>query len=164
TIYENTTTPGYPSFSRSDERIIFNAKGETQSGIIDVLGTIDLADDKINSQGNASVFFQNAVWGEWFSNGERTLVNILEGDQETGELTYYPNPAESELFLEADWLANPGDLQIDVISIDGKLVSKNRFGGNSRQIRLDVQHLETGVYLLKLKSKSVHRVYQFVKH
>ncbi|MCB0666434.1 MAG: M4 family metallopeptidase, partial [Saprospiraceae bacterium] len=130
TIYENTTTPGYPSFSRSDERIIFNAKGETQSGIIDVLGIIDLADDKINSQGNASVFFQNAVWGEWFSNGERTLVNILEGDQETGELTYYPNPTESELFLEADWLANPGDLQIDVISIDGKLVSKNRFGGN----------------------------------
>lgn len=163
TIFENTTTPGYPCFSRSDDQIIFNAKGETQTDIIDVLGILDLADDKINGAGNATVFFQNAVWGEWFSNGERTLVNVLEGDQETGELRLYPNPVESGLQLEAEWLSNPGELDIEVISIDGKLVRQYRHQGADRIVRLDVHDLRAGIYLVKLRSSTVHRVYQFVK-
>ncbi|MCB0688109.1 MAG: M4 family metallopeptidase [Saprospiraceae bacterium] len=163
TIFDNTTTPGYPSFSRTDDKIIFDAKGETSTDVIDVLGIINLADDKINGSGDASIFYQNAVWGEWFSNGERTLVSILEGDREDGELTLYPNPASSRMYLQADWLEKPQDLRIDIISLDGKVIKETRNKGGQNDLEIDISNLTPGTYFMKLRSPSIHRVYQFVK-
>lgn len=161
-IYVNTVL-GYPSFSRLDDRMIFNAEGEDQTSIFNVIGVIELATDKINSQGAANIFYSEATWGEWFGNGARELVNILEGDRE-GELKLYPNPAEQVLYLEADWLLNPEQNQIELLSIDGKTLKKIEHEGGNRTLSINIGDLSAGIYFLKLRSKTVHRIYKVIKN
>ncbi|MBK8506880.1 MAG: M4 family metallopeptidase [Saprospiraceae bacterium] len=163
TIYENTT-PGYPSFSRSDDQIIFNAEGQDQTTFFDVVGAIALAPDKINGHGDASVFLQDALWGEWFSNGDRQLVKILEGDHEDSELKLYPNPVEHTLHLEADWLQNPSDLAIELLGLDGKLLRRIEHPGGSKILDIKIDDLQPGLYFLKLRSKTVNRIYKVMKN
>ncbi len=160
-IYENTVL-GYPSFSRLDDHMIFNAEGEDQTSIFNVIGVIGLETDKINSQGTANIFYSDATWGEWFGNGTRELVNILEGDRE-GELKLYPNPADQVLYLEADWLQNPEQNQIELLSIDGKTLKKIEHEGGSRTLSINIDDLSPGIYFLKLRGKTAHRIYKVIK-
>jgi hypothetical protein len=160
-IYGNTVL-GYPSFSRLDDHMIFNAEGEDQTSIFNVIGVIELATDKISSQGDATIFYSDATWGEWFGNGARELVNILEGDRE-GELKLYPNPADQVLYLEADWLLNPEQNQIELLSIDGKTLKKIEHEGGSRTLSINIDDLSAGIYFLKLRGKTVHRIYKVIK-
>ncbi|NND34472.1 MAG: T9SS type A sorting domain-containing protein [Saprospiraceae bacterium] len=161
-IYRNTVI-GYPSFSSSDDRIIFNAEGDDQGNLFDVIGSIDLSQDKINSAGNASIFYRDAIWGEWFSNGDRALVNILEGDTEVGVLKLFPNPVTDVLFLEADWLEAHSVLDISVQSLDGKILFTHKRHQSSRRMQIDFNTYAPGIYFIKLKSDSVHRVFKVVK-
>ena len=163
-IINQSTTPGYPSFSRSDDRIVFNAKGQDQTTSFEVIGVRALAPDKINAQGDATIFFQNATWAEWFGNGERQLVKILEGDHEDAELKLYPNPVEHTLHLEAEWLQNPADLTIELLGVDGKLLRRIDHRGGSQILDIKIDDLQSGLYFLKLRSKTVNRIYKVMKN
>jgi hypothetical protein len=107
---------------------------------------------------------QDALWGEWFSNGDRELVKILEGDHEDAELKLYPNPVEHTLHLEADWLQNRADLVIELFGVDGKLLRRLEHTGDRKILDIKVDDSQSGLYFLKLKSKTVHRIYKVMKN
>jgi len=64
------TTIGFPSFSGDDERIAFTALGEYG---YDVVGVIDLDDNKISGVGNAILLISDANWPVYYTVGNRSL-------------------------------------------------------------------------------------------
>jgi len=161
TIYENTV-PGYPSFTREDDRLVFDAEATSGSSTINVIAIIDLKEDKINADGQPAVVFENAAWAKWFGNGERSLVNVLEGDREDSELSIFPNPTEQVVNLEADWLQKP-NLRMAIYDVSGKKIKEWMHHGAGQSAQIDLADMQPGIYLLKLNSKTVNRVYKLVK-
>lgn len=67
-IVENNTI-GYPEYSKTDVKMVFNTLA---SGRDDV-GIIDLNTDKISPKGSSTSFVRNAKWMVWYGVGTRTL-------------------------------------------------------------------------------------------
>lgn len=70
--------------------------------------------------------------------------------EENKEISVYPNPAQNEIFIR-----NENNVEIEEIAIfdvSGKEVvkQKDKYLNNS----IDVQHLESGIYFLKIKSQT----------
>lgn len=162
TIFRNSVA-GYPSFSRLDDQVIFDAEADDGTNVFEVLAIVGLAEDKINGLDNASVFYRDAIWGEWFGTGQRDLVSVLEGDKQDTDLTIYPNPTEATLFLEAEWLPQVGAIQVDIISLDGRVIQSVVRRPAASRIRLQTGSLAAGVYTVRLRNDVVNRVYKMVK-
>lgn len=68
-------------------------------------------------------------------------------------LNLYPNPAHDFLTIESD---QPGSKELELLSTNGELVYTSIYTGNSRKI--NVEELNPGGYILKLKEDSGTRV------
>lgn len=80
------TTLGFPSFSKNDDKIAFSAL-TTQK--VEVVATINLAQNKISGSGSAVSLINSAKWPVYFATGERTLglapVSDFTADIKKGE-------------------------------------------------------------------------------
>lgn len=65
------TDLGYPSFSKNDDLIVFNAFDNSNNKIVAIKS---LANDKINGSGSATVYVNLAKWGVFYANGTRPLL------------------------------------------------------------------------------------------
>ncbi len=65
------TDLGYPSFSKNDDLIVFNAFDVNNNKIVAIKA---LATDKITGTGSASVYVNLAKWGVFYANGTRPLL------------------------------------------------------------------------------------------
>nr|WP_293834844.1 M4 family metallopeptidase [uncultured Arsenicibacter sp.] len=68
-IYENNTL-GFPSYSRLDNRLVFNVLGPNDRGDV---GGINLAADKITPSGSLLNLYNNAKWPVWYTQATRTI-------------------------------------------------------------------------------------------
>ncbi len=145
TIFENNQF-GFPSFSKNDDRIIFNADDEDGNTVI---GQINLADSKIAPAGNGTVLFGPAKWGVWFGNGERILSTAQLDISSTHGLQLFPNPTEDRLYITAeDW-----DLHIPI-----QFTLYNPMGHPVKQVSsspqnvmdLDLTSVPPGLYFLQV--------------
>ncbi|NJK96328.1 MAG: PKD domain-containing protein [Bacteroidales bacterium] len=68
-IYENTTL-GYPSFSKLDNKLAFNAYNMDDEQVVGVIG---LGADKISASGEASILVDQAQWPVYYATGTRVL-------------------------------------------------------------------------------------------
>ncbi len=69
TIFQNTTF-GYPTFSKQDNKIAFNAYNTSNE---EVIATIGLGTDKISPSGTATVLINYAQWPVYYATGTRVL-------------------------------------------------------------------------------------------
>jgi Zn-dependent metalloprotease/PKD repeat protein len=69
TIFENTTY-GYPTFSKQDNKIAFNAYNTSNE---EVIATIGLGANKISPSGTATVLINYAQWPVYYATGTRVL-------------------------------------------------------------------------------------------
>lgn len=71
------------------------------------------------------------------------------------ELDIFPNPTHGELTLVASGQDILGDLHLEVSTIQGKTLITNHFASSENQFSktLDLSHLASGVYMLKLTNK-----------
>jgi Zn-dependent metalloprotease len=69
-LITGNTTIGYPSFSGDDSRIAFTALDDYG---YDVVGVVDLDENKITGAGNASILISDAKWAVYYTEGERSL-------------------------------------------------------------------------------------------
>lgn len=71
------------------------------------------------------------------------------------ELDVLPNPTSGELTLVASGQDIIGDLYLEVSSIQGKTMMTEQFASSENHFSktVDLKHLASGVYLLKLTSK-----------
>ncbi len=68
-IYENVII-GYPTFSKKDNAIAFSALDDQN---YEVVGIVQLAANKIEASGNASLLIEDAKWPVFYASGQRPL-------------------------------------------------------------------------------------------
>ncbi|ALO15848.1 hypothetical protein L21SP5_02215 [Salinivirga cyanobacteriivorans] len=71
------------------------------------------------------------------------------------DLTVYPNPAQNTLFVNGF----NGDAQVDIISMDGKVVMNKQIESN----RVDVASLNEGLYIIRITNNNEVYTTRFVK-
>ncbi len=84
-ITENST-PGFPSFSKNDDRIAYSALTTDDA---EVIAGINLSQNKITGSGNPFAMIMNARWPVYFASGERDLglapVSDFTADYKSGD-------------------------------------------------------------------------------
>ena len=149
TIRSNNGRLGYPSFSNDDNAIIFdvaNLEG------LEILGGVNLADDKINSTGQAGGFLSFDVgirWGVWFGNGSRVLSDTE--DSQLMAISLYPNPTTGALTIDVPH-DMPATYRVTVSDLMGKTIH-NSVGAKS----IALGTLPAAQYLVTITSeKGIH--------
>jgi hypothetical protein len=95
---------------------------------------------KTDSLGNAPGMFTVGIEEE-----ELVIKNL--------ELKMYPNPTSDNINLSMQ--ENPKEeLQLELYNISGQLVMQRRLPAFEKEHRVDIQHLQSGVYLVKLMSEN----------
>ncbi len=145
----------FPSYSRTDEQIIFNATANNDAKVI---ASIPLADSKITSTGNAAVYVnqtEGAQLGVWFSNGTRTFATSLNDlATDIAAFTINPNPFSDQ--IRVDFQTETAQiLDIKMTNLLGQQVyadtEKAIQGAN--QFQLGLGELMAGTYLLTFTSE-----------
>lgn len=80
------------------------------------------------------------------------------GMNETGNFKYWPNPAATELNIDAGEITNWG---FEILDITGKRVMKIP-AANARVFHLNIREIPGGSYLLKVQGKNAG-IYKFIK-
>jgi Zn-dependent metalloprotease len=147
-IFSNTTL-GYPSYSKDDQKIIYNF----ETIHLDV-GVSDLLPSRIEGVPNSeNIIIPQAGWAVWFSNGIRDYnTPVLDLENQLEGVKVYPNPSNGNYTLDFEWEASDVGI-IDVYDVLGmRLFSKeiNVSGGNN-SIEIDLSQLSAGNYIVKLK-------------
>ena len=74
-------------------------------------------------------------------------------------INIYPNPVNDKLFIENK---HGNELQIEIYDITGKLVKNAILTGKNGEI--DMQSLESSIYLLKITIQSENRIIKIIKN
>ncbi len=103
--------------------------------------------------------------GIW-SSSEYVGIEDQAADQNGfDELTIYPNPANVETWVSPK-LSNGGDINIQIFNLNGALLRTQQYqnlNSGKVQLRLDVQNLPVGTYIVKLMSERSTETGRFVK-
>jgi hypothetical protein len=139
-IFQNSVI-SYPSFSRTDDRLIFDF--EDNFGQQSVSG-IMLDESKLQAVGNRFGLVGGARWGIWFSNAQRELpTNIIEAP-DGFEIDISPNPASDFINISS----NIGTSGVGIIyDMMGRVVLTVNLTEGSNTI--NTAQLEPGNYYLQ---------------
>lgn len=141
-IYQNTTI-GYPSYSRTDDRILFTYD---DFGSL-LLATIDVQPSNkiIPVTGTDVVLINGAQKGVWFQTGNRNFTSVE--DVPSSNLVAWPNPVEDKLFLQVS--DHSSELQYLISNVQGLVIAR---GSAVSKSGIDVTGLHSGLYWIELKS------------
>lgn len=155
----NNNTIGYPSFSRTDDRILFtneDAAGASR------LGIVNMASSKIEPNGTPIVFKTDAAFGNWFANGTRILNAIGELDKSAVAIS--PNPFTDNVTVDiTSEISEAG--KVEVFDLLGRIVKTTplSIAVGKNTVSLDTHTLQAGTYLLKVSIGDKSRTSKIVK-
>jgi hypothetical protein len=147
-LFENVKL-SYPSYSRLDDGVLFDANNTDGDA---VLGFVPVAEDKISSDGDAFVFKQDASWGNWFSNGQRNLYVDTDDLILDHDLVIFPNPVQEVLNFK--FSASSSSLgQLKIINAGGQVVTNQALSvlRGLNQFNLNLDDVPSGFYQLQLQ-------------
>jgi len=147
-IFTEHDRPGYPSYSNTDDRVIFDAESQ---GTAVIAGAI-LESNKIeSSQAGVQLGFDGTgvKWGVWFGNGERALASE---DQIQAEINLYPNPASQSITLEAD-LADGGETQVNITDMTGKLLLTKTYQSVNGKTTINLENMPRGLHVMTISNQ-----------
>ena len=157
-IYQNNTV-GYPSYSRTDNRILFT--NEDTNGA-SRLGIVNLASDKLEPSGTPTVFKTDALFGNWFANGTRVLTSI--GELDKAAIVISPNPFTDyvRVNIKSETTENG---KVEIYDLLGRTVKTTPLSINAGQngVSLETHTLQAGTYLLKISIGDKSRTTKIVK-
>ncbi|MBL7816682.1 MAG: M4 family metallopeptidase [Saprospiraceae bacterium] len=157
-IFANNTL-GYPSYSKTDNRILFS--NEDNSGA-SRLGIIPVSGSKIEPNGTATVFKTDAIFGVWIATGTRVLTSV--GDLDKAAVAIAPNPFGDNVTVSVTYeTAATG--KVEIFDLLGRLVSTTPLSISAGQntVSLDTHTLQAGNYLLKVTIDDKSRTNKIVK-
>lgn len=160
-IFENSTL-SYPSFSKDDKYVIFNAESNNGN---DVIGIQALAANKISPSGSPSILIDNSSWGTWFATGTRVISGVSEYQPLSDAVTVYPNPGSDRVTL--DWNSNNSATgTIIVTDIQGNRIMTQSVhlnaGDNKTELSLD--GLPQGAYLIEVQKNNRSKSVKLIKN
>lgn len=120
TVVPSETFPGYPSFSKADDKLAFTSKSGTDT----VVSVIGLNTDKQTPSGSPVVKIKKMKWPVFFATGNRIIPTRSIPSQASApvgapDLFIVPSVKSIKAFI------NPGnrpEIQITIVSMDGKIV------------------------------------------
>lgn len=151
-ITDNLTI-GFPSYSRDDKRIIYDAITSNGSGVIAV---VNLGTDKITSTGGGSVFINGGSWGVWYANGMRVFTNTKDVHDAEIELSLFPNPVLSELFVSTKSHDINGKFYGEIFNVAGQRVYGTELNAGGGVLRIGTEDvlMPQGIYFLKISDEN----------
>ncbi|MFA5973570.1 MAG: M4 family metallopeptidase [Lentimicrobiaceae bacterium] len=156
-VYNNGDILGYPNYSKTDDKIIFN----TTTGTDEVVGQISMQQDKINPAGQATLLVQDAKWGVWYSTGIRT-VDLNEAIAKN-KIRVYPNPTPAKAIIDLSAI-NGENGTIELFEISGKKLTSGTFKANQSEAEIDLTDYVKGVYLLKVSNNKSSATMQVIRN
>ena len=87
------------------------------------------------------------IWGVGINNKAVSPVKL------------YPNPGKGEIYIEN---SDESELFITIYSVDAKMVMATRIKQNSSSKYLDISHLESGIYFIKVESGTRNSVLKYI--
>jgi len=154
-ITEEGGTLGYPTFSRSDGVLLFNARSQDASGeSISVIKATFLSESKIGSDPDRESFvlLENHQWPVWFANGERMLTSTFTPVSSELNFEFYPNPVTDQALIDVN-VTNRSDLHLRVTDLLGRVLMQKTWPTQFGNLTLPIDGLEempAGVYLAEL--------------
>ena len=106
------------------------------------------------------VQFDPAGWLLDFASYDPDLPVGMNENETTSEIIVYPVPAYDLLHIATPGLS--GRFQIQIFSVDGKLLLRSEMSGNPAE--LDISDFAPGVYMLHIQSETSTSAVRFVKH
>ena len=118
TIFENTVI-SYPNYSTNDQFLVFNARTTDNS---DVVGIVEMAEDKISPAGQPQVFISDVRWPIWFATGDRVITDLENAPQEASSaMRVFPNPVVDRVTVQVQ-IDRPVALHVELIDALGRVV------------------------------------------
>jgi hypothetical protein len=90
------------------------------------------------------------------------IYTSVEPDVINNKMLLYPNPVSSELFSNIPKEYHNSEVAVKVYSLSGKLIEQI-IENNTNRIRLDVNHLTRGIYIVEINSNSKKQFQKMVK-
>jgi hypothetical protein len=147
------------------------------NGTIDLGGTwYDPSNNALpNSQPTASNIPGNFNYDYITSNGvcpaDTSLVEVVVssscdwlsiGAEELNEISVYPNPATNVINIVNP--ANASALKLEIFDVNGRVVvTDDKALENSTEGSIAIDHLETGIYTLRVYGENGHKTFKIVK-
>ena len=157
-IFTNNTL-GYPSYSRTDNRLLISNDNASQVG---KLLTIPMAASKIEASSTTATDIRtDALAGVWFANGVRTLATE---ELDKSAVSISPNPFTNRIAVDikSDIVA---DGKVEIFNLLGQSVSKiplSILSGNNA-VSVETGSLSAGSYILKVTVGGKTRATKIVK-
>ena len=160
TIFQNGVL-SYPSYSKNDDKIIFNATTSLNDPII---GVIPLGADKISATGNASGLIGDARWGVWYVDGQRPL-SVQANLQDKYQLQIGPNPMQAQLNVHYT-LPQSAIIKMELLDLTGRSLWRSqaeRQTAGLHQEQLTLPDLASGSYLLQVWIGDEQQSFRIIK-
>lgn len=93
----------------------------------------------------------------WFYNTKGIIVSA-ERDIENSDIQIYPNPFTDELTIQT---SGNREYSVELTTITGRTVYQSKMEGNSHRINLS--ELNSGIYLVQMKSDNIVTVRKVIK-
>lgn len=155
-VYNNGDVLGYPNYSKTDNKLLFNASTSSD----EVIAAIPMQADKINPSGNASALVPGAKWGVWYAQGIRAvgLSNLITKNK----LQVYPNPTQGTILLDLSEFNQDAGL-IELFDISGRKLASKTYRAAQVKGEIDLTSFKQGVYLLKVSNSKSTATVQVVR-
>jgi len=133
--------------------------GEASTPVTAVADPVYAFDEWQNADGEmvseeATLVIENVMQSETYTAIFHSTVGVA--DVEDGAtLKFYPNPATSFITIETD-----EPVEIKIYNLEGKVVLESKISSVSR---IDINHLNTGVYIIQQETKGVVTSHKLVK-
>jgi hypothetical protein len=92
-----------------------------------------------------------------------TTVTAIEVGELNSPICCYPNPTTAYLNIELSSFEN-SNTKIELISQTGKVVKTVGHDASATDIRLDMQSLQPGLYILKITNNDSRQEYRIIKN
>ena len=157
-IFTNNTL-GYPSYSRTDNRLLISNDNASQVG---KLLTIPMAASKIEASSTTATDIRtDAFAGVWFANGVRTLATE---ELDKSAVSISPNPFTNRIAVDikSDIVA---DGKVEIFNLLGQSVSKTPLSilSGNNAVSVETGSLSVGSYILKVTVGGKTRATKIVK-
>ncbi len=160
-IYNKNNTLGYPNFSSSDNKIIFDVENLAANGYN--TNVVNLKTNKIEAAGSPALFISGKRWGVWFSNGDRVLSGTINPASSSSAdfFSIRQNPVQGFLTLVMTDRLNK-DNSLVITDTQGKIVIQHA-GLSPGENTINVGPLIPGLYFITLQSGGQVQANRFVK-
>ena len=149
-IVANNGSLGWPSYSRLDDKVLFERDG----GAAYSLRLQTLQTNKIKGQGASTNFLGSHFWGVWYSNGDRSLSVDANEPQILGTgLSLSPNPAATHTSIRFS-ATTETEVQVELFNQLGQRVLGQvmQAASGENQVDVNLQGLPAGSYFVRLSS------------